>query len=358
MYMFCRQQLLAPPTSLMELLQRQWEQTAQFVMDQSSRQSNGRADITTMTHALCNNHLYHTAGAMLSRLYQLQTENQQMQERITNLAAQREFLLATNSQLGSIISESQQHQQHTANGLSEPSYNMPVEATDNMTTNLSIPPLSSTTVASITTHTTSTASVTTTGDIQTGHSNSVLVQASTYSSIDSPSMFALPPTSVTNTVVTSTSNEVIKPTSFRSKEVLPGEKKKQRNVKHPKQSTKLQQHLKANPAAMPGSVNVLGPPLFTTMKPSEGMLPHNSSVLIGSFIPAEPATATSDFINNPQVTIPLSRAGSFLPPFSEIAMELNGKAVTLSRDITAVTSAIGGPIPSMPPVVSGHNVVR
>ena len=357
MYMFCRQQLLAPPTSLMELLQRQWEQTAQFVMDQSSRQSNGRADITVMTHALCNNHLYHTAGAMLSRLYQLQTENQQMQERITNLAAQREFLLATNSQLGSIISESQQHQQHTANGLSEPSYNMPVEATDNMTTNLSIPPPSSTMVASTTTHT-STASVTTTGDIQTGHSNSVLVQASTYSSIDSPSMFALPPTSVINTVVTSTSNEVIKPTSFRSKEVLPGEKKKQRNVKHPKQSTKLQQHLKANPAAMPGSVNVLGPPLFTTMKPSEGMLPHNSSVLIGSFIPAEPATATSDFINNPQVTIPLSRAGSFLPPFSEIAMELNGKAVTLSRDITAVTSAIGGPIPSMPPVVSGHNVVR
>lgn len=39
---FCRQQSLAPPTSLMELLQRQWEQTAQFVMDQSSRQSNGK----------------------------------------------------------------------------------------------------------------------------------------------------------------------------------------------------------------------------------------------------------------------------------------------------------------------------
>jgi len=36
-----RQQTLPPPTSLTELLQRQWEQTAQFVIDQSSRQSNG-----------------------------------------------------------------------------------------------------------------------------------------------------------------------------------------------------------------------------------------------------------------------------------------------------------------------------
>ena len=310
-----------------------------------------------MTHALCNDHLYCVAGAMLSRLYQLQTENQQMQERITNLAAQREFLLATNSQLGSIISESQQHQQHTTNGLSEPSYNMSVEAADNMARGLSIPPPSST-LPSTTTHAASTSSVSTTSDIQTGYSNSVLVQSSSYSSIDSPSMFTLPPTNVTSIVVTSTSNEVIKSSSFRSKEVLPGEKKKQRNVKHPKQSTKLQQHLKANQAAMPGSVSVLGPPLFPTIKPSEGLLPHSSSVLIGNFIPVEPTSVTTDFINNPQVTIPSSREGSFLPPFSEIAMELNGKTVTLSRDITAVTSAIGGPIPSMPPVVSGHNVVR
>ena len=309
-----------------------------------------------MTHALCDDRLYCIAGAMLSRLYQLQTENQQMQERITNLAAQREFLLATNSQLGSIISESQQHQQHTTNGLSEPSYSMSLDAADNITTRLTIPPPSST-VPSTTTHTTSSASVTTSTDIQTSHSNSVLVQSSSYSTIDNPSMFTLPPTNITSSV-TSTSNEVVKSSSFRSKEVLPGEKKKQRNVKHPKQSTKLQQHLKANQAAMPGSVSVLGPPLFPNIKPSEGMLPHSSSVLIGNFIPVEPVAVTSDLINNPQVTMPSSRAGSFLPPFSEIAMELNGKTVTLSRDITAVTSAIGGPIPSMPPVVSGHNVVR
>jgi len=97
------------------------------------------------------------AGTMLSRLYQLQTENQQMQERITNLAAQREFLLATNSQLGSIISESH-HQQHTTNGLSEPSYNMPVETANIITTNLPTPPSPSSVPSTTTTNTTSSAS--------------------------------------------------------------------------------------------------------------------------------------------------------------------------------------------------------
>ena len=105
-------------------------------------------------------------------------------------------------------------------------------------------------------------------------------------------------------------------------------------------------------------LEALDPPLFSTFKPPKGILPHSLSVLIGNFIPVELAVVTSDLINNPQVTIPSSRSGLFLPPFSEIeTMEFNGKTVTLSRDITAVTSAIRGPIPSMPSVVSGHNVV-
>ena len=298
---------------------------------------------------------------MLSRLYQLQTENQQMQERITNLAAQREFLLATNSQLGSIISESHQHQ-HTTNGLSEPSFNMSVETTDIMTTSVSTPPSSSLSTPSTTTHTTSSAS--STGcDTQASH-NSVLVLASSYPSIDSPSMFSLPPTNVT-TIAVSTSSEITRSPVHRSKEVVPAEKKKQRNVKHSKQS-KLQQQLKANPATMPSSVNVLPPPPFSTIKPSEGtlLLPqYSSSILMGSLVPVETtpevSRTTSDLIVNPQVTIPPSRiAAPLLPPFSEIAMELNGRTVTLSRDITAVTSAIGGPIPAMSPVASGYNVVR
>lgn len=296
---------------------------------------------------------------MLSRLYQLQTENQQMQERITNLAAQREFLLATNSQLGSIISESQQHQQHTTNGLSEPSYNMSVEMADTVTAaSLPTPPLSSNMTPS-TTHTSNPIIMTNSDTQHTSH-NSVLMQASSHSSVDTPGMLPLitSSTSITTTVATTVSNELIRSANFKPKE-SPVEKKKQRNIKHSKQSSKVHQHAKTNPAAMPGSVSVLGPPLFSTIKPSEGAsLPHNSSVLIGSFVPLEPTTVTSDFMINPQVTIPPSHAGQLLPPFSEIAMELNGKTVTLSRDITAVTSAIGGPIPAMSPVVSGHNVVR
>jgi len=168
-------------------------------------------------------------------------------------------------------------------------------------------------------------------DVQTSH-NSVLAQAPSYPSIDSPSMFALPPTNKTST--TAPSN------------------------KHSKHSTKLQQQqAKANPAAMPGSVSVLGgSPMFTSIKPSEGTS-HSSSVIIGNLVPLEPTTCSNDSIVNPSVALPLSHAG-LLPPFSEIAMELNGKTVMMSRDITAVTNAIGGPIPAMSPVVSGHNVVR
>ena len=164
----------------------------------------------------------------------------------------------------------------------------------------------------------------------------------------------LPFTSVANTIVVSTANEVTKPPGFRSKELPPTETKKQRNTKHSKQSTKSQQHLKANPAAMPGSISVLEAPSFPTIKLSEGgLLPqHSSSVLIGGLIPleatSETSRSTSDLIINPQVTLPPSRiAAPLLPPFSEIAMELNGRTVTLSRDITAVTNAIGDPIPAM-----------
>lgn len=36
----CR--LLGPPMSLQELLERQWEQTAQFIIHQAGQQNNGR----------------------------------------------------------------------------------------------------------------------------------------------------------------------------------------------------------------------------------------------------------------------------------------------------------------------------
>ncbi|XP_065898078.1 protein AF-10-like isoform X2 [Dysidea avara] len=332
-----QQQTLPPPTSLTELLERQWEQTAQFVMDQSSRQSN--------------------AGTMLSRLYQLQTENQQMQERITNLAAQREFLLATNSQLGSIITESQNQQQHTTNGITEPSYGMQLESSDsvpNLPTTTSTSSIISSTdfnpTTSNVTYSSSFIIAATTGATTSGLS-SVLVQASNADVLSLPTCTASSTSSGSSRLVI-TAVESVKP-----KEQPSAEKKKQRTMKHQKQSAKLHHHhhqSKGNPVAMPGSVSVIGPPVFPVSKYSEGSTPH-SSILIGNLVSLEPSTGISgSFMANSQVGVPLPRT---LPPFSEIAMELNGKTVLQSRDITAVTNTIGGSIPAMSPVVSGHNVV-
>ena len=38
---YLRTQPLAPPRSLQELLERQWEQTAKFILDQAGKQNNG-----------------------------------------------------------------------------------------------------------------------------------------------------------------------------------------------------------------------------------------------------------------------------------------------------------------------------
>lgn len=38
----CFSSQLNPPTSLQELLERQWEQTAQFILDQAGKQNNGK----------------------------------------------------------------------------------------------------------------------------------------------------------------------------------------------------------------------------------------------------------------------------------------------------------------------------
>lgn len=294
---------------------------------------------------------------MLSRLYQLQTENQQMQERITNLAAQREFLLATNSQLGSIITESQHQQQHTTNGITEPSYNIHLESSDSIT---SLPTTTTSTTSSVisstdfnptTSHDTYSSSfiiAATTGVTTSGLS--VVVQAS------NADMLGLP-TCTTNSTSSVGSRLVISAVeSVKPKEQHCIEKKKQRTMKHFKHSSKLHhQQSKGNPVAMPGSVSVIGSTVYPVSKPSEGPTPQ-SSMLIGNLVPLESSTGLGgSFMANSPVGVPMPRS---LPPFSEIAMELNGKPVFPSRDITAVTNTIGGSIPAMSPVVSGHHVVR
>lgn len=76
---------LGPPMSLQELLERQWEQAAQFIIHQAGQQNN--------------------AGVMLAHLHQLQSENRRMQARIMELASQREFYIATNTRLHQTLTE-------------------------------------------------------------------------------------------------------------------------------------------------------------------------------------------------------------------------------------------------------------
>ncbi|CAI8040899.1 Protein AF-10 [Geodia barretti] len=79
-----------PPLSLQELLETQWQQTAQFILDQAGRQNN--------------------AGVMLEHLHKLQSENRTMQSRIMELASQREFYIAMNTRLRQTLADSTSNQ--------------------------------------------------------------------------------------------------------------------------------------------------------------------------------------------------------------------------------------------------------
>lgn len=137
-----RTALGAPPRSLHELLERQWEQTAQFILDQAGRQNNGKTFYTTpaalisqlsyqailytsLSVPLClplslspsitlslslslysiPSFLFSVAGMMLAHLHQLQSENSRMQSRIMELASQREFYIAINTRLRQTLVE-------------------------------------------------------------------------------------------------------------------------------------------------------------------------------------------------------------------------------------------------------------
>ncbi|XP_019851070.1 PREDICTED: protein AF-10-like [Amphimedon queenslandica] len=98
-----------PPLSLQELLERQWEQTAQFILDQAGRQNN--------------------AGIMLAHLHELQSENRIMQARIMELASQREFFIATNARLRQTLAEGNIHK--VLNGIQLLSSDNTLRASDN-----------------------------------------------------------------------------------------------------------------------------------------------------------------------------------------------------------------------------------
>jgi hypothetical protein len=67
-----------PPRSLEQLLERQWTQTAQFLMDQPQ---------------------HFDISSLLSCLHQLRTDNQKLEERLRQLLARRDHLIAVNARL-------------------------------------------------------------------------------------------------------------------------------------------------------------------------------------------------------------------------------------------------------------------
>ncbi|GBP11980.1 Uncharacterized protein F54F2.2, isoform a, partial [Eumeta japonica] len=69
---------LAIPQSLEQLLERQWEQGSQFLMEQAQ---------------------HFDIASLLSCLHQLQTENVRLEEHVSSLIARRDHLLAVNARL-------------------------------------------------------------------------------------------------------------------------------------------------------------------------------------------------------------------------------------------------------------------
>lgn len=67
------------PTTMEQLLERQWEQSSQFMLEQTSQ--------------------HFDIAAMIQCLYQLQHENMKLEEQISRLVMKKEQLLSINARL-------------------------------------------------------------------------------------------------------------------------------------------------------------------------------------------------------------------------------------------------------------------
>ncbi|KAJ6634929.1 Protein AF-10 [Pseudolycoriella hygida] len=83
------------PRSLEQLLERQWEQGSQFLMEQAQ---------------------HFDIASLLSCLHQLRTENVRLEDHVTNLIARRDHLLAVNARLAIPLTSSA-HSQATLNNI-------------------------------------------------------------------------------------------------------------------------------------------------------------------------------------------------------------------------------------------------
>lgn len=88
------------PQSLEQLLERQWEQGSQFLMEQAQHFDSKFRVFLSIVEVLTPFFLSSsTVASLLSCLHQLKSENVRLEEHVTSLVARRDHLLAVNARL-------------------------------------------------------------------------------------------------------------------------------------------------------------------------------------------------------------------------------------------------------------------
>lgn len=87
------------PQSLEQLLERQWEQGSQFLMEQAQH-FDSKLLLSLNPEMIKTKFIFFLAVAsLLSCLHQLKSENVRLEEHVTSLVARRDHLLAVNARL-------------------------------------------------------------------------------------------------------------------------------------------------------------------------------------------------------------------------------------------------------------------
>lgn len=94
------------PQSLEQLLERQWEQGSQFLMEQAQHfDSEWRMGLFNMNE-ISNRMHFLAVASLLSCLHQLRAENVRLEDHVNNLVARRDHLLAVNARLAIPLNQS------------------------------------------------------------------------------------------------------------------------------------------------------------------------------------------------------------------------------------------------------------
>lgn len=106
------------PQSLEQLLERQWEQGSQFLMEQAQHFDSKfifmRFVIGIKISLNNNSELNIAVASLLSCLHQLRSENIRLEEHVNNLVARRDHLLAVNARLAIPLNQVPQVQNQSA----------------------------------------------------------------------------------------------------------------------------------------------------------------------------------------------------------------------------------------------------